>query len=173
MSEDVRQSRRSLIGFAVALILGALLAIVMTQGGTLVETGQDAPGFELSGVDDERVSLESLRGKVVLLDFWATTCPPCLRQMADLQTVHERMSPRDVAVLGINTDGSSAARIRDVTRSRGARYPMLLDPGQVSERYRVTQLPTLYVIDRQGTVRWSHVGHVGHEELEAVIRGLL
>lgn len=173
MSEESRQSRRSLIGFAIALILGAVLAIVLSQASPLIEGGEDAPAFELPSADDEQVSLESLRGKLVLLDFWATTCPPCVRQMSDLQEIHQRMSGQGVVVLGINTDGSSSARIRDFARTKGARYPMLMDQGPVAERYRVSQLPTLYVIDREGKVRWSHVGYTSREQLEEVIRDVI
>ncbi len=173
MSEEIRQSRKSLIGFALALMLGAGFAIVLTQASPLLTEGDDAPPFELRAIEgDERVSLESLRGKIVLLDFWATTCPPCIRQMRDLEIVHQRMS-EDVVILGINTEGAPAARLRDFSRERQVTYKVLMDRGLVVERYSVNQLPTLYIIDREGKVRWGHVGYTSHEDLEEVIRPMI
>ncbi len=174
MSEATRLSRRSLIGFALALILGAALAMVLTQGSSLLEQGVDAPPFELTSVqDDEPLSLESLRGKLVLLDFWSTSCPPCLRQMRDLEVIHQRMSDQDVVVLGINTEGASPAFLRRFIEEQSVGYPVLMDRGVVSDRYRVTTLPTLYLIDREGKIRWSHVGYTSHEDLEQRIRELI
>lgn len=174
MSEEVRQSRGSLIGFAIALILGAGLAIVLTQTSSLLEEGDDAPSFNLRSIEgDEEVTLESLQGKVVLLDFWATTCPPCIRQMRDLEIIHDRLAAQDVVILGINTEGASAARLREFARERQVSYQVLIDQGLATERYSVNQLPTLYIIDREGKISWAHVGFTSHEELEEILRPLI
>lgn len=174
MSEEIRQSRRSLIGFAIALILGAGLAVVLTQANPLLSEGDDAPPFELVSLEhQERVSLESLRGKVVLLDFWATTCPPCIRQIRDLEIVHQSFAPQDVVILGINTEGASAARLTAFAREHQVSYQVLVDLGFAAERYGVSQLPTLYIIDREGKIRWGHVGYTSHEDLEEIIRPLI
>jgi peroxiredoxin len=174
MSEVTRQSRRSLIGFAVALMLGAALAMVMSRGTTLLDQDSEAPPFELSSLEgDEPVSLESLRGKLVLVDFWSSSCPPCVRQMRDLEVIHQRLSKQDVVVLGINTEGANPDFLREFSRKRGVRYKVLIDRGAVMDSYHVTSLPTLYLIDRQGKIRWSNVGYTSHQVLETRIRELI
>jgi len=173
MSEETTQSRKSLIGFALALILGAGLAVVLTQRSSLLEEGVEAPPFELTAIDgSERVSLAGLKGKVVLLDFWSTSCPPCIKEMRDLEIIHQRLAAQDVVVLGINTEGASPVLLRNFAKARGVSYKVLMDHGAVSDSYRVTSIPSLYLIDRDGKIRWSHVGYASHEVLEARLQEL-
>lgn len=172
-AETTQSSRRAVVGFAVVLILAAALMVIVTQSASLLENGAPAPPFELEGIDGSTTSLESLRGKVVLLDFWSTTCPPCLRQMEELEAIHERFH-RDVVVLGINTEGAGAAFLTRFLADRGTvRYRVLRDGAAVSEQYQVTALPTLYLIDRAGRVRWSRVGLSPAALLEEALRDLL
>jgi peroxiredoxin len=173
-SEQTRESRKSVIGFAVAIMVGAAVAMLITSASSLLESGVEAPPFELAAADGERrVSLESLRGKVVLLDFWSTSCPPCIRQMRDLEVVRDQISEEDLVILGINTEGAPLTLVRDFARERGVSYPMLVDGAAVSTLYRVEQLPTLYIIDREGRIRWSRTGFVGHEALIAQLREVI
>lgn len=170
-----RSSLRSTLGLAGALIVGAALAMMLSSSGSLLESGAPAPAFVLSTVEAsaEEVSLESLLGKVVIIDFWQTTCPPCLRQMRDLEIVNQQMSDDDLVILGINTEGASSPEVREFTRERGVRYPILIDNHGVAERYRVDRLPTLYVVDKEGFLRWSRVGFTPHAELVEIIRELI
>lgn len=173
MSQQETQGRRSLVGFALVLILGAFLAMFFVQPGAPLQEGVRAPSFELSDLDGEMVSLSSLRGKVVVLDFWATTCPPCIRQMQELERVHQRYH-RDVVVLGINGEPVRADMVRAFVRERGGvRYRILVGGSSVSERYRVSALPSLYLLDAAGVVRWSRAGYASAQEIEAALRPLL
>lgn len=173
-SEQTRQSRKSLIGFAVAVMVGAGVAVLVSSATPLLEGGTEAPAFELTTADGEQqVTLESLRGKVVLLDFWSTSCPPCVRQMNDLEVLREQIDEEDLVILGINTEGAPAQLVADFARERGVTYPMLVDGAMVSTRYRVERLPTLYIIDREGMIRWSRVGFTNHEELTERVRELI
>lgn len=173
-SEETRQSRKSVIGFAVAIMVGAGVAVFVSSATPLLEGGMEAPAFELDQADgDGPVSLESLRGKVVLLDFWSTSCPPCIRQMRDLEVLREQIDEEDLVILGINTEGASQQLVADFARERGVHYPMLVNGAMVSSRYRVESLPTLYIIDREGRVRWSRVGYTSHRELTEAIGGLI
>ncbi len=171
---ETRQSRKSLIGFGAALMLGAALAFMMSQSASLLESGTPAPNFELPAVgQSDQVSLESLQGKVVLIDFWSTSCQPCIRQMQELEVIHNQMDENDFVILGINTEGAPSHLVREFTRAQGVQYTVLMDRGAVSERYRVERLPTMYLLDREGNIRWSRVGYVPHRELAQVIRELI
>lgn len=168
-------SLRSNLGLAGALVVGAGLAMMLSSSGSLLESGVPAPAFELPTVEasGEEISLASLRGKVVVIDFWQTTCPPCLRQMRDLEVVNRRMGDDGVVILGINTEGASSREVREFIQERGVQYPILNDNHGVAESYRVDRLPTLYVVDREGQVRWSRVGFTAHSELMEIIRELI
>lgn len=168
-------SRKILVSFALVLVVGAGAMLLLTSTTRLLEGGLAAPAFDLPSLDDGRpVSLASLRGDVVLLDFWSTSCPPCLRQMDVLEELHGRYASRDLAILGVNTEGASAPLLREFLRARGGtRYRILLQGEALADSYRVTALPTLYVIDRGGTIRWSRTGYTAFRELERVVRPLL
>ena len=165
--------RKLLVGFGLVLILGAGLTMLVPS--RTLEGGTAAPPFELERLSDgRRVSLEALEGKVVVVDFWSSSCPPCVRQMQDLESLHARYRERDVVVLGINTEGAPPAILRDFIQQRGGvHYDVLLDGARVSEAYRVDALPTLYVIDQQGIIRWSRVGYTPLRELEGRVDDLL
>jgi len=167
-------SRRMLLTLAVIVLVGGGLMLVMTPSSRLVDSDTPAPPFELSTLTGEPVSLESLQGKVVVLDFWATTCPPCMRQMVELDQLRERHPEDEVVILGINSEGQPPELIRGFLRDRGKRprYPTLHDLGAVAAAYQVSALPTLYVIDEEGVIRWSRTGLTGHRELHEVIQGL-
>ena len=173
-AETNRKSRGSLVGFAAALMIGAGVLIVLTSTSNLLEGGTPAPAFSLPRADsNEEVSLESLRGKVVLLDFWSTSCGPCIRLMAELEVIHRQIDADDLVILGINTEGAPPQLIREFAQAQGVQYTMLLDDERVSAAYQVQTLPTIYLIDREGNIRWSRVGFISHEQLSEVIRGLI
>jgi peroxiredoxin len=173
-TETTRRGRRPLAGIAFALIVGALLAFVLSSGSSLIERGQPAPPFELVAADSERpVSLEGLRGKVVLLDFWSTSCPPCMTQLRDLERLQGQMRGEDLVILGINAEGAPRESVRDFARTHRVQYTLLADPGQVARAYRVVRLPTLYIVDRDGHVRWSREGYTPSEELSRIVDELL
>ena len=112
----------------------------------------EAPDFKLEDLNGSWVSLKSLRGKTVLLDFWATWCGPCLRAMPHLQKIHEELGDRGVAVVGINAE--TGERARRYMNKKGYTFTSLVDAGhQVSELYQIRGLPTTVIIDENGVVQ--------------------
>jgi peroxiredoxin len=169
--QRTRISRGSLIGFALMAILGAGLAVVISASSELLERGTSAPAFSLpTASGDSQVSLESHRGKIVLIDFWSTTCPPCVRQLADLEQIHQESGNDDVVILGVNTEGAPSDLVARFAQDRGVQYEVLMDTGLVSSQYHVERLPTLYLIDREGMIRWSREGFTSHEQITEVLR---
>ena len=116
----------------------------------LLSVGDPAPDWSLSDPTGKMHSLSGYRGKVIVLDFWATWCGPCIRAMPGLQSLHERYSSRGVVVFGVNTwEESNPAEF--MKRSRYT-YGLLLKGEGVAQAYRVGSLPTLYVIGVDGTI---------------------
>jgi peroxiredoxin len=162
------------IGLVLIILLAAWLAWTML-GESLLAVGSPAPAWTAPRADraGESLSLSDLNDDVVVLDFWSTTCPPCLRQMEDLKVLWRRMKPRGVTVVGISTGGESQRQIAQFGRDRGVDYPLVVDPGAVSAAYQVRSLPTLYVVDRNGRVAAAHSGYWPLTEIAAAVTAAL
>ncbi|HEY6476092.1 MAG TPA: TlpA disulfide reductase family protein [Polyangia bacterium] len=134
--------------------------------------GEPAPAFLLPDVDHaETVSLAQLRGKVVLLDFWATWCGPCVAMLPTMDAVHQRWAARGVAFLGVNSDGGGATldELKTFLAAHHIPYPVVVDDGSVGALYKVEALPTLVVIGRDGRIRQSFVGFTTERSLDRAL----
>jgi len=135
-----------------------------------------APAFALVTLDARPVTVDSLRGKVTLVDFWATWCVPCRKSMPELQSLHERHRDRGFSVLGISIDEKAEAKVRRYVASQKFTYPIAIDdPKQPAwERYRVKAVPAAFLIDREGRIvaQWTG-GAPPREVLEAAVERAL
>lgn len=134
--------------------------------------GEPAPTFTLPALDGGApIALESFRGKIVLLDFWASWCGPCRAAMPAYQVLHERYAARGFSVLAVNLDEAPADGRAFLARV-AVNYPIASDPqGSSAEQYRLTGMPTALLIDRRGEVRRRWVGFKD-EELPALRRDI-
>jgi len=110
---------------------------------------REHPEFTLKDLSGNTWTFSQLRGKVVLVNFWATWCPPCRKEMPDLETLYERFSSKGLVVLGISDE--EAAKVEPFVRERKVSFPVLLDPGRkVNEIFVVEGIPRSFVYDREG-----------------------
>lgn len=127
-----------------------------------VARGAAAPDFRLPRIDGKSglLSLESLRGRVVVLDFWATWCPPCLASLPMMHELSRELEPKGVTFVGIDSDGAQTP-VEEVTaflNEHGAPYPVVYDEGAVNESYRIKVLPTVIVVGKDGVVERVFMG---------------
>ena len=128
----------------------------------------EAPDFKLEDLDGTWVNLKSLRGKTVLLDFWATWCGPCLRAMPHLQKLHEEFGDQGLVIVGINAE--TAERARRYMQKKGYTFISLVDEGhQVTELYQIRGLPTTVIIDKEGVVQHYLFGLRSEREVRAAL----
>lgn len=113
-----------------------------------------APDFELVTLEGEIVSLSNLRGKIVLVNFWASWCPPCRSEMPAMQKIYQEHGPDDFVILAVNnTRRDTLSDVENFVTEQGLTFPILLDSnGQVSSLYQVHSLPTSFFIDRDGII---------------------
>jgi len=144
--------------------------------GSSVRVGSPAPDFTLFSLAGPPVSLHEQRGKVVLINFWATWCAPCREEMPALQAAYEKLADQGLVVLGVNwTQVDYLPDVEAFVEALGLTFPILLDSdGTVSEDlYQVLGLPTSVLIGRDGTIRAVRIGILDLQELEPTLQAFL
>lgn len=162
--------------FLLVLAFLVLASLGTGCGASKAKTGTDvgslAPGFALKDLNGKSVNLASLRGKPVFLNFWATWCPPCRAEMPDLQKMYEKYASK-MHFVAVNARESKGT-IAEFLKANGYSFPVLLDSsGSVLNTYRVTGIPTSFVLDSQGIIRGKQVGMLQASQMEALIRQVL
>ena len=135
------------------------------------KVGEKALDFTLTGLDGAQFSLEGLKGKVILLDFWATWCGPCKQVMPTIQKIADEYKDKDVAVFGVNTWERGEGAAKKYMESKGFTYPCLLAGDELAKSYEVPGIPTLLVIGKDGMIVLAEVGMApdGGKALRAAI----
>lgn len=177
---------RLVLGVVGLLLVGALAGATLwgrpdpasdAVPAFAVIRGAPAPAaeFTLRDLDGRSVSLGEFRGRVVLLNFWATWCVPCREEIPAMQTLARDLGPRGLVVLAVNYE-EDPETVRAFVRDTALSLPVLLDrDGAVARRYRVAGLPTSFVIDRRGSVVGSVIGFRdwAAPPAQAYVRGVL
>ena len=142
-----------------------------------MEHGEAAPEIDLPRIDGTagRLTLSSLRGKVVLLDFWATWCPPCIQMIPVLHDLHHEWASRGVEFVGVDSDGpqSTVQDVRDFLIEHPAPYPIVMDDGTANTLFKIRALPQMVLIDRAGAVRRVFIGFTTRHELASAFAEVL
>lgn len=130
-------------------------------------------GNALLNQDDKPISLADYHGKVVFLNFWATWCPPCQREMPEIQKLSEKyQNSEDIAILTVVMPGGQemdVAGIKKFLKEKGFTMPVIFDDGRLSSSFQITSLPTTYMFDRDGNVYGSVVGQLSSDMMENII----
>ena len=148
-----------LTAILVTILTTGLLITGCTGGSEPIATvGEAAPNFELQNLDGQSISLSSLKGKPVLVNFWATWCGPCVSEMPYIQEIHEDWSDSGLMVLAINW-GESASEVEQFLQAHNLSLPVLLDTKNVvAPKYGIRYIPTTFFIDKDGIVRNKVIG---------------
>jgi cytochrome c biogenesis protein CcmG, thiol:disulfide interchange protein DsbE len=145
----------------LVLVAGAAIAFVSLREGKGygLQRGQPVPSFSLTGLDGHAVDLATQRGKVVILNFWATWCPPCVEEMPSLERLHRTLGPEGLVVISVSVDEDEAT-LREFVTKHGVTFPVLRDPSRrvANDVYRTTGFPETFVIDAAGVLREKFIG---------------
>jgi len=146
---------------AVLFIWGLFQPSPVTQG--------EAPDFTLADLEGHTVTLSEHRGEVVVLNFWATWCGPCVQEIPELNRFHQQHP--DVTLLGVSVDKNvPTSRVNAISKKLRIGYPVVHDPkAQIAEQYGIHTLPTTYVLDENGEIVRYHVGGLNQAILERMI----
>jgi cytochrome c biogenesis protein CcmG, thiol:disulfide interchange protein DsbE len=138
--------------------------------------GRDAIAFALKDLDGTPVDLQTLKGKVVLLDFWASWCGPCVAELPHIEKLHKDFKDKGLVVLGVNNEDAEIAR--EYVKKKGYTFTTLVDEErEVTRKYGVSGIPQVYIIDREGKIKWGQRGYGSGMEarlrnaVESVLKG--
>ena len=157
------------------LLLGAVLALVSATNALAIAPATKAPDFTLRTMDGPNMRLQEQRGRVVLMNFWATWCGPCRQEMPHMNRLYEKYKSSGFVILGVNVD-EDPKNAAGVAAKLGVKFPVLWDTDKnVSKLYELSTMPSTVLIDRDGKVRFIHRGYLsGYEETyDKQIRELL
>jgi peroxiredoxin len=166
---------RKLAGLALGMAL--LVGCDGPQGDAPVAVGEPVPAYAAPTLAGDTVALGDLRGEAVLLNVWATWCPPCREEMPGLQALHEQFAGEGLRVVGVSIDAENAEdEIRRFLRENGITFTILHDPRErVSRTFRTTGVPETFLIDRDGVLiaRWIGAFDPLSEDARSKVRAAL
>lgn len=142
----------------VAVLVGMLLVAAYTPSALAIGAGTLAPEIGLKDLSGRGVSIASLKGKVVLVDFWASWCAPCREELPVLETLYKKYRARGFEVVGVNLD-QSPDNVQRFLSGMPLSFRVVHDRGRaVADRYAPAKMPSSFLIDRKGVVRHVHAG---------------
>lgn len=142
--------------------LKKILVFVLCMAGLflLAQCGKEkksltssAPDFTLKTLDGQEITLSQLKGKTVLLDFWATWCGPCRESIPHLIQLYHRYRQNGFELIGMDVGESDVEAVRRFVKSMDIPYPIVVTPDDVAKRYRVSGIPATFLIDKEGNIR--------------------
>ncbi|MBA7628305.1 Thiol-disulfide oxidoreductase ResA [subsurface metagenome] len=154
---------------ALGLLVVTLLGPLITQGCTpAIDTnvGELAPAFTLTDLRGKQVSLNDFQGKTVILNFWATWCPPCRAEMPEIEALYQEYKDRGVVIIGVDIQ-ETEQEVRQFVQENGYSWTFLLDTsGRVAANYKIVALPTTFFLDTEGLIQTVYIGSMTKREME-------
>lgn len=155
---------------------GIIVALLIALGTNTVvaQTRSVAPDFTLKTADGKAITLSKLKGKVVLINFWATWCGPCRAEIPGFLEVYKKYRTRNFEIIGISLDNSGWKVVNPFVEKYKIDYPIVLGDDSLVKAYgNFNAIPTTFLVDKKGNIVEEHVGYLSKEDLEKKLKPLL
>lgn len=160
--------------FCLSLAAVATVVFLATPWSQAYASTTAAPEWQLKDPDGQPVALSDFKGKVVILDFWATWCPPCRAEIPEFIALQKQYAAQGLTVVGVSLDTDGAAVVKSFMKRNGMNYPVVIGDDKIAADYGgISAIPTTFVLDRTGNIVTSHQGFASQVVFESEIRPLL
>ena len=175
------------VAFSFALVFLCMASVLRAQRDvhaplTKLSARVKAPSFQLAGESGEKVQLSRYRGKVIVLNFWATDCGGCRFEIPSLVDIQQALGGKEFSVVGVDMDipyggmkspSEAWRRVRPFVASHGMNYPVLMGDSAIERLYGINAYPASFLIDKSGRIAAKYVGIIDKDDVEANVRTLL
>ncbi len=159
---------------AFTSVIGLPSFIPSARAADVSAPSKAAPAWELKDVDGKTVKASDFDGKVVILDFWATWCPPCKAEIPGFVELQKQYGDKGLVVIGVSLDEQGPAVVKPFMKQFEMNYPVVMGDAKIVQAYGgIEGIPTTFIIDRSGNIVAGHVGYVAKETFEKEITPLL
>jgi peroxiredoxin len=149
------------------------VALLLPVAG-LAQKGKKAPDFAYSTADGNKIQLSKLKGKVVVVNFWATWCGPCRAEIPGFLDVYTKYKSRGLEIVGISLDEEGWKVVTPFVNRYKINYPVVIGDGKVARDYgNIDAIPTSFIVDKSGNIVDHHIGYLSKQDLEKRIQSLL
>ena len=152
-----------------------VLAVLMgcTRSDERAAASGDAPNFKLQDLDGKSVQLSDFKGKLVVLDFWATWCQPCRDSIPGMAKLSKDYADKGLVILAISLDGGASGEIKTFQQEHGMTYTVLMGTEDVASLYSVRTIPMMIVLDKSGKIQKRYLGAGNEDDIEKTVKQLL
>ena len=165
--------QKKTVGILIAVTVFSFLMLSQAEQGVSAEN-KKAADFALTNLNGKVVKLSDFKGKVVILDFWATHCPPCIQEIPDFIKLYNKYKDKGLVVIGISLDRGGVEGVKRFCQSKGVNYPIVMANYEVTKNYGgIRFIPTTFVIDENGNIVKKFVGSTSMNTFENEIKKLL
>jgi cytochrome c biogenesis protein CcmG/thiol:disulfide interchange protein DsbE len=156
------------------ILLGGTFALAVLLLGSAALAQGKAPNFSLKTSDGKSLELAKLQGKVVVVNFWATWCGPCRKEIPGFIEVYGRLKSKGLEIVGISLDREGWTVVKPYIDKSKITYPVVVDNGKLADAYGgIDAIPTTFIVDRKGNIVKKHVGYISKEDLEKLVSASL
>ena len=160
--------------FLLAVVAGWLVSRQPSPGFQRIPTGRSlAPSWTMTDTEGRILNSGDLAGKIVVLNFWATWCPPCRRELPDLEAFHARHRDRGVVVLGASIDAGGTNAVLGFLKGRSITYRQLMANPEIQSTFGIASIPSTWVIGKDGRVEARYLGALTQDELSRAVAPLI